>query len=416
MMWPVRGTIICGLLALVLLVGGLGGWAATAPLAAAVTLSGQVEVDPRHQIVQHAEGGLVTALLVAEGDRVSAGQVLLRLDTTQLRADLAATEAQYHEILARRARLEAERDGAAEARFDPTLRSRAPDLVAGQAALFAARRESHLRQQAQMERRLNQIARQIEAIGTQLVALDIQADLTSQERRTQDQLLDAGLARAPQVLALRRAEAAQQGELGRLRAARAEAEERAAETELALLRLTDLHREEALTQLREIGYREIELSAQRDALQDRIDRAELRAPMTGTAWALQAAGAGAVLRPAEPALVIVPEGQPLIVRARLPAGEAGRIRPGQPARMHKAAHGGRDEPPILGNVLRISPDAMSDEVTQGRYFQLVIGLPETETLRPGMPVDVFLQTDSRTALAYLLHPVSRYLDRALREG
>lgn len=419
--YPARRAVWSGVMALVVLLAGLGGWAALVPLGAAVIAPGRIEVQRNRQIVQHPDGGVVAALLVAEGDQVQAGQVLLRLDGSALRTERAVIATQRDALLAERARLMAERDGSLPA-FPPDLASRAPDLVSGQRRLFAARQTTLNRQVEQLNRRLDQIAAQVAGIRAQEAALQDQLALTREELAVQQRLRDKGLAQAARVLGLERQIAALRGDAGEAQAAGAEAEGRATEVALEILRLTDQRREDAALALRDLAPREAELAERLHDLTARLARLDLRAPVSGAVLGLQVSGAQAVLRPAEPALAIVPQDRPLIVTARVSPFDIDEVQPGQPVRLRLPALPGRTTPELTGTLANISADALSDSADGPAFYRAEIRIDPGQIARldrrllPGMPVEAFIATGSHSLLAYLTRPLTDYFRRAFRES
>jgi len=424
-----RGPLILGFLGLLALVGGFGTWGALATLSGAVIASGQVEVDQNRQTVQHLDGGTVAEVMVREGDRVDRDAPLIRLDPAILTSELAVVEGQLFELMARRGRLEAERDGLTAVVFDPELTDAAatrPEVAAqmdGQARLFATRRDALAQETDQLAKRRGQIETQIEGIRAQRTALDEQLRLIGLELADQQSLLDRGLAQAPRVLALQREAARLSGLSGELIAAEGEAEGRITEIGIEILRLDTRLREEAQTALRDIEAREIELAERRRRLRDRIVRLDVRAPVAGTVYGLQVFGPGAVLRPADPVLSIVPDGRPLIVTARVPVVAIDEVTPGQVTTVKFPAFDQRTMPDVMGTVTRLSADAFVDQATQQAFYRAEITLSQDElaklgevTLVPGMPVEAFIRTRDRSPFAYLVQPLMIYFDRAFREG
>ena len=417
-----------GFVGLLALVGGFGSWGVLATLSGAVIASGQVEVDQNRQAVQHLDGGTVAEVLVREGDRVDQDALLLRLNSAVLTSDLAIVEGQLFELMARRGRLEAERDGLTGIVFDPELVDAAaasPEVAAqveGQVRLHATRRDALAQETDQLSKRRGQIETQIEGIRAQRTALDEQFRLIGLELADQQTLLDRGLAQAPRVLALRREAARLDGTRGELIAAEGEAEGRITEIGIEILRLDTRLREEAQTSLRDTEAREIELAERRRGLRDRITRLEVRAPVAGTVYGLQVFGPGAVLRPADPVLSIVPDGRPLIITARVPVVAIDEVTPGQATTVKFPAFDQRTMPDVLGSVTRLSADAFVDQATQQAFYRAEITLSQDElaklgavTLLPGMPVEAFIRTRDRSPFGYLVQPLVIYFDRAFRE-
>ncbi|MCB2114846.1 MAG: biotin/lipoyl-binding protein, partial [Rhodobacteraceae bacterium] len=266
-----RGPLLLGAAALVALVGGFGLWSVTTEIAGAVVAGGQIEVEQNRQVVQHPDGGVVAELLVKDGDTVAAGAPLIRLDGTLARSELAIVEGQFFEILARRGRLEAERDGSAQIRFpdELTAASARPEieaLMTGQETLLAAKYETEAAEIDQLKRRREQIASQIAGISAQRGATESQLALIDKELADLGTLLDKGLTQASRVLALEREKARLAGTAGELDAARAEAEGKVTEIDLEILKRGSTRREESNSELRDLGYRELELAERRRSL------------------------------------------------------------------------------------------------------------------------------------------------------
>jgi HlyD family secretion protein len=426
--WSARGPVILGLLTLLVLVGGVGSWAVFTSIAGAVIAPGQIEVDQNRQVVQHPDGGVVQDILVTEGQSVAAGEVLLRLDGTLMASELTIVENQFHEILARRGRLEAERDDADSITFPDEVVSAAAanPLVAamldGQMRLFDARRETLAQQIEQLQKKRGQIRNQIDGIDAQSAALVRQLDLVAEELVSQRSLLDRGLAQASRVLALEREEARLRGQVGQLSASRAEAESQITEADLEVLQLRSTRREEAITQLRDLGFRELELAERRRALSEQVSRLEVRAPVSGVVYGLAVTTQRAVLRAADPVMYLVPQDRPLVITARIRPSDIDDVLVGQPVVLVFSAFSTRTTPQLMGHVTQVSADAFTDERT-GPYYRAEITLDENEidrleglTLIPGMPVEAFLQTSLRSPLAFLVRPFADYFNRAFRGG
>lgn len=424
-----RGSILLGLVALALLLGGFGLWSATSRIAGAVVGGGQVEVEQNRQVVQHPDGGVVDDILVKDGDLVAAGTPLLRLDGTLLKSELAIVEGQFFEILARRGRLEAERDDAPAVTFPEELvrfaegRPTIAALMTGQERLFAARTETQANEIDQLRRRGAQIASQIAGIAAQRAATDSQLVLIGKELADLTGLLAKGLTQAGRVLALEREKARLEGVAGELDATRAEAEGKITEIDIEILKRGSTRREEANTQLRDLGYRELELAERRRTLSEQIDRLEIRAPVSGVVHALQVTTPRSVIRAADPVLYLIPQDRPLIIAARVSPVHVDEVRVGQEVTLRFAALDSRTTPELFGQVARISADALTDEASRSAYYRAEVTLEPGELAKlaghaiiPGMPVEVFIRTGERTPLAYLVKPLAEYFNRAFRES
>ena len=427
--WSPRRHLIVGFVSLAVLLGGFGIWSVATNIAGAVIASGQIEVESSRQVVQHPDGGVVASIAVKEGDTVSAGDLLLTLDGSLVKSELAIVEGQLFEIMARRARLTAERDDATEFTFPAELQEMAKtrpevaELMEGQVLLFEARAETLSRQMAQLTERRAQIESQIKGITAQSAALTTQQNLISQELGDQQALLDKGLAQSSRVLALQREEARLAGQVGELEASAAQARESISEIEIEMLRMASTRREEASTQLRDIGSQELELAERRRALTEQVARLDIRAPVSGVVLGLQTTTPRSVLRPADPVLYLIPQDRPLVIAAQVSPIHVDQVYAGQEAKLIFSAFSSRTTPELTGHVTKVSADALSDQRSGATFYRAEITLDQGEiekleglTLLPGMPVEAFIKTDDRTPLAYLIKPFTDYFNRAFRES
>lgn len=427
--WPARMPIIVGMIALVLLVGGFGGWAVFSNLAGAVIASGRVEVEQNRQIVQHPDGGVVAEIRVSEGDSVTAGDTLIALDSTSLTSELAIVESQLFELMARRARLEAERDAAPAVTFDDELRTVAAqsaevaDLTEGQARLFEARATSINREREQLAKRREQIADQVRGIEAQTDALTKQIALIAEELEAQQSLLERGLAQASRVLSLQREEARLLGQVGELLASKAQAEGRITELDIESLKLTSSLREEAISQLRDLRVQELEARERRHSLRERLSRLAIEAPASGIVYGLVVNTPRSVIRPAEPVLYIVPQDRPLVIAAQVPPIHIDQVYAGQSVNLRFSALDQRRTPELHGQVVQVSADAFEDTARGTTFYRAEIALaegelaklPEGAVLIPGMPAEVYILTSERSPMDYLIKPFTDYFEQAFRE-
>lgn len=426
--WSARRPLVIGFLTVLALLGGLGAWSVGVQIAGAVVATGTVQVENERQVVQHPDGGVVGEILARDGDAVDAGDVLVRLDGTFLRSELAIVEGQIAEIFARRARLVAERDGDEQIAFgdDPEFLLVSRDIVAehteGQRELFRARAVSLRQERDQLAQQQQQVARQIEGIEAQLEALELQLSIVERELSDLQSLFDQGLITSRRVLELQREQAQLKGEIGRLIAAIAESETRVSELEMQSLRLGDRRREEAITELRELQLSENELAERRISVLERLSRLEVRAPVNGLVFGSRVVAVKSVVQAAEPMLYIVPGDQPLHVSARIDPTDIEQVYAGQDVALVFSTFNLRTMPEVPGIVQRVSADAEVDESTGLTYYEAIVepdpvvlaGLPDVDLL-PGMPTEVFLKTEDRTPLSYLTQPLTVYFNRAFRE-
>ncbi len=428
--WTARWPLLVGSVAVLILVGGFGTWAVRSSIAGAIVSSGRIEVDRNRQVVQHPDGGVVEEILVDEGDTVELGATLVRLDSNLLKSELVIVEGQLYELMARRGRLEAERDELDDITFEPSLleasrgRPEVEDLIAGQARLFAARRESTAREVEQLHKQREQMEKQIEGIEAQQASLAEQLVLIEGELENQQSLLDKGLAQASRVLNLRREQANLNGTIGELTASEARAEARITEIDIEIIQMGTVQREEAIARLRDLRYRELELAEQRRSLKERLSRLDIKAPVSGIVYGLQVHTPRSVIRAADPVLFLVPQDRPLVIAARVDPIHIDQLHMGQEVILRFSAFDQRQTPELFGKVVQISADAFEDESSSVSYYRAeitlnegeVTKLPEGTVLIPGMPVEAFIRTDDRSPIAYLVKPLSDYFTKAFRES
>ena len=423
-----RGPRITGWLARLVLVGGFGGWSVFTSLSGAVIAPGQLEVEQNRQVVQHPDGGVVAAIMVKEGQLVAAGDPLIRLDGGLLGSELAIVEGQYFELQARQGRMEAERDDKATITYPAEIRAAAathPEIagqIEGQQKLFEARAASLGEQVKALEQRKSQIGSQLDGVKAQKVALGTQLDLIRQELENQQGLLDKGLAEASRVLALKREDARLAGSLGELTASTAEAQGRMTEIDIELLKLTAARREDAQTQLRDLGYKQLELAERRRSLSEQVARLEIRAPVSGVVYGLQVTTPRSVVRPADPLMYLVPQDRPLVITVHVDPLSINEVHEGQEVRLLFPTFNSRIAPEVNGTVTRISADAFTDQNRGISFYraEIILNPGEAEKLGealiPGMPVQAFIRTTDHTPLEYLIQPFTDYFRHAFRES
>ncbi|MFV0292240.1 MAG: HlyD family type I secretion periplasmic adaptor subunit [Paracoccus sp. (in: a-proteobacteria)] len=427
--WSVRIPLLLGGGALLVLFAGFGAWAIGSQIAGAVVATGQVEVEQHSQVVQHLDGGVVDRILIREGQNVAAGDTLIQLDGTLLRTELAIVEGQYYEILARRGRLEAERDETDTITFpdilleSPNDNGKLTDLMEGQKSLFMTRRNTLQQSLDQLATQSQQVGSQIDGIAAQAIALETQRNLIEEELTDQRALLNKGLAQASRVLALEREAASIDGRIGEMQASKAQAETRQTEIGITRLQKYSERREQAETELRDLGYRELELAERRRSLTEQLSRLDIRAPVAGIIHQLQVTTPRSVIRAAEPILYLVPQDRPLLIGAQIPPIHVDEVRPGQEVKLRFAAFNSRTTPEIDGVLAQVSADAVVDEATQASYYRAEVTIPPEErdklgslALVPGMPVEVYIQTGERSPASYLLKPFTDYFVKAFRES
>jgi HlyD family secretion protein len=416
-----------GLLTIVLLVGGIGTWAATTDIAGAVVTHGNVVVESSVKKVQHPTGGVVAKIYVKEGELVKAKQLLIRLDDTVTRANLRVISKQLDELGMRAARLAAERDGSPDLHIPAGLQRRIDEpniarIVNGERSLFESRRESKLKQDQQLRERIAQFEKEAGGIEAQIEAKSVEIALIGKELDGLKDLEKKRLVTTNRMVALRREAARLKGERGQLIAAAAKAKGMIAEAELKILGTDQQFKTDVVGELRQVESKQAELEERRIAAEDQLKRIEIRAPQSGKVLQLAAHTVGGVLNPGEPVMLIVPEDDRLVVEARVAPRDIDQLHVGQPAVVRLAAFNQRTTPELNGSVAGISADLSKDAITGEGYFLARIALSDAELARlgkkklvPGMPADVQIRTDDRTALSFLVKPLHDQIEKAFRE-
>ncbi len=423
----IRWHVFFGMIIVLLLAVGLGGWAATAEIAGALIAQGSLVVDSNVKKVQHPTGGVVGEVRAQDGDRVKAGDVLIRLDETVTRANLAIVTKGLIELYARKARLAAERDGAdaVEAPKEFADRLDEPEVVealASERKLFELRRTNRLGQKDQLRERIKQLEEQIAGLAGQQDAKIKEMALIDKELAGVRDLSAKNLVQLSRLTALEREEARLQGERGALIAAAAEAKGKIAETELQILQVDQEFSSEVAKELRETDSKIGEYVERKVTAEDQLKRTDIRAPQDGIVFQSTANTVGGVVTAGEPIMLIVPETDTLMVEAKVEPKDIDQVKLGQPVVLRFSAFNARTTPEINGTVSRIAADTTTDPRTGQSYYLLRIGMTAAEIdrlgnvkLTPGMPVEAFIQTGEHTVLSYLIKPLHDQLMRSFRE-
>jgi len=408
---------LVGLLAL-----SCGVWATNTPIAGAVIASGTVVVDSNIKKVQHPSGGIVAAIPVKNGDKVNAGDTVLKLDDTQARANLGVIASQLIQLAGRKARLEAERELAGSIKLPADfleMGEEAKAVAEGEERLFKLRRTFKEGQTAQLTERVGQINEEIKGLTAQRDAKSKEIDLMVEELDRLEALRKQELMAINRILAAQRDLTRLKGEWGALVAQMARAQGQISELKLQIIALDQTMQTEATKELRELEARMAELTERKVAALDQLKRIVLTAPQDGIVHDLSVHTVGGVVGAAETVMTIVPVKDELSVEVRIATSDIDQVHIGQKASLRFPAFNQRLTPEIAGEVTRVGADLTRDGQTNTVFYVVRIrpeeGQREKLKLLPGMPVEAFIATGERTALSYLVKPLADQFARAFRE-
>ena len=423
-LWP---RILTGLALVVLLVIGCGGWAAIARLEGAVVAAGTVRVDQNLKEVQHRDGGIVKTLSIRQGDLVREGQILATLDDIQIKAELLIVRSQLGEAMGRQARLIAERDNLSLIDFPADLGrlSTAADIVIhGETRLFAGNKLGRDSQKEQLELSVSQTLEEIKGMAARLAAKEHEIKLVSAERDKLDSLYEKKIVEYTRVYSAHRDLARILGEHGEISAGIARAKVRASDIRVQIIAIDQNASTEAQRELRTVDARIAELSERKLAIEDRLSRTEIRAPVSGYVNELFVHTVGGVITPAAKIATIVPQNAELKFEIRISPADIDQVREGQLARVRLTAFNRNTTPEMRGTVAMVSPASARDPTNGQEHYIAHVNLLPTEDavarlngmrLVPGMPAEVFVSTQERTVASYLTKPFADQMNRAFRE-
>jgi HlyD family secretion protein len=422
-----RRHLVAAIVVVSVLVVGVGGWAATAVISGAVVASGSLVVDTNVKKVQHPTGGIVGELRVRDGDRVHAGDIVVRLDETVTRANLAIVTKGLGEMMARKARLESERDGLDTITFPAQLLAEAddPDRAAAmdsERKLFDLRKTARSGQKAQLKERTAQLGEEITGLAAQQNSKAKEIALIDRELAGVRELWKQNLVQLTRLTALEREAARLDGERGQLVAAAAQAKGKIAETALQILQIDQDLASDVAKELRDVDGKIGEFVERKVTAEDQLKRIDIRAPQDGSVFQLAVHTVGGVITAGDPIMLIVPEADNLSVEVKVNPQDIDQLQLNQKAILRFSAFNARTTPEIEGIVTRISADTSTDQRTGQTYYTIRISMPAEQIERlgnvkllPGMPVEAFVQTGDRTMLSYLMKPLHDQVMRAFRE-
>jgi HlyD family secretion protein len=423
----IRRHLVGGAITALLLTLGIGGWAATTELSGAVIAPGSIVVDSNVKKVQHLTGGIVGELLVRDGQRVRSGEVVLRLDETITRTNLAIVTKGLDEMIARRARLSSERDRSDEVAFPVELLARAgePDVAAAidsERKLFELRRSARLGQKSQLKERIAQLTEEIRGYAALQEAKAEEIELIQRELESVRGLWNKNLVQLNRLISLEREAARLKGERAQSIAAMAQSRGKIGEIELQIIQIDQDLSSEVARELREVDTRIGEFVERKVAAEDQLKRVEMRAPQDGVVHQLAVHTVGGVVPPADPIMLIVPEADALAIEVKVWPQDIDQLHVGQAAGLRFSAFNQRTTPEINGVISRISADVSPDQRSGQNFYTIRIGIGPEEMARlgnlklvPGMPVEAFMKTYDRTVLSYFIKPLEDQVLRAFRE-
>lgn len=424
----IRTHLLVGLVVILVLAGGFGGWASTVPISGALIAPGSVVVDSNVKKVQHPTGGVVGEVRVRDGDTVKAGDVVVRLDETVVKASLAIVVKTLNGLWARSARLEAEQRGLDKIKFPQQLLDQAPndsdvrDIIASETKLFEVRVNGRTGQKAQLRERVTQLNEEIAGLTAQEQSKDKEIALVEKELIGVRQLYDQHLVQISRLTTLERDAARLNGERAQYIASRAQAKGKITETELQIIQVDKDMVSEVSKDLRETNDKIGEFVERKVTAEDQLRRIDIRAPQDGMVLQSTVHTVGGVITAGDAIMMIVPQADDLSVEAKVNPQDIDKLQIGQKTLLRLSAFNQRTTPELNGKVTRVSADVTTDQRTGQAYYTIRVSMPPEEVARlgdnkiiPGMPVEAFVQTGDRTMFSYLMKPLSDQLMRSFRE-
>lgn len=422
-----RAPILAGIAVMVAFFVGLGGWAAFAPLNSAAIAQAVIKVEGNRKSVQHLEGGIIRELRVREGDRVEAGQVVILLDDSQTRAAVDVLAKQFAELTAQEARLHAERDDTPLITFPQDLLTRRMDtevasIIDGQTNLFKSRRASLLGQIDVFRKRIAQTREQIAGYEGQRDSYRRQLESMRDENKGLIDLFKQGYVPRQRMLELERSAAGLEGQIADASANIVRSRQLIEELNVQILQTQSDRMAQVANDLRDVQVRLLEIGPKLQAARETLKRAEIRSPYSGQVIGLSVFSVGGVIAPGEKIMDVVPEKGGLIVEATVSPDDVKDVHSGMRAEVHLTAYKQRAIPIIHGTVGQVSADRLIDAKTGTGYYLAQVKVDEKELaelkhvrLSPGMPAMVMIPTGERTALDYLLRPLTESISKSFRE-
>lgn len=419
--------LMSGYVSIIAMVGVLGGWAYSASINGAVIASATLVVESYSKKVQHSEGGIVSRILVKDGDRVEGGQELMLLDTTETKAELGILQGMLDELMIKKVRLEAQRDGVNDLTIPPELQSRAGEatiasIIAGQQKLLISSNELDKGKVDQLEQQVLQLNEQIGGIEAQITSQATQSRLIEEELEGLRKLQQQGLVPNSRVLSTEREAARLKGVKAELVSSRAGAQSKIGEVKLRILQINEDRRTQSLGELRDTEARISELQEKRVAASARLSRTAIKAPITGTIYQLSVHTEGGVIGRGDTLMLIVPENDDLVLEAKVMPNDIDQVTAGQPAQVRFPGFNARLTPEVGAEVTQVAADVTRADVNAPPYYSVRLTIPAKELkrlgsqkLKPGMAAEAFIQTEARSPLTYLVKPLWDQIAHVWRE-
>ena len=423
-----RRTQLFGFVSIAVMVGVFGTWTALADLNGAVIAPATITAETYSKKVQHREGGNISRILVKDGELVQVGQDLVLLDPTETKAELGIVDGQLSELLVKKARLEAQRDdlNALVVPASIDVRGTEPgmvEIIAGQKRLLQSIENTVTGKKSQLNEQIGQLTDQIKGYESQIDSGKRQLALINKEVDNLRKLQKQGLVPASRVMAMDRETARIDGEQGQLQANRSGAEAKIGEVKLQIIQVSEEVRNQALTELREVDAKISELVGRKVAVAARLAHMSIKAPITGTIYQLDIHTEGGVVAPGETLMMIVPQGDDLVLQAQVSPDDISHVHVGQAARIRFNAFNARVTPEIAAEVSQVAADPSRVDQRSPPFYaiRLTISARELEKLgenklKPGMAAEAFIQTESRSPFSYLVKPLMDQIAHAMRES
>lgn len=418
---------IAGYVSILTVVGVFGSWSMFTSLNGAVIAPATIIAETNSKRVQQKEGGIIRKILVRDGERVTEGQDLVILDDTETKAELGIVDSLLVEEMAKKARLEAQRDEAGDVTFNEELKERASDpevakVLEGQAKLFAARQASFKGKLEQLNQQISQVNEQIDGITSQIESKDTQIELIKKELVGLDDLLAKGLMQQSRVLAMQRERARLEGERGELVGQRAAAANKQSEIKMQTLQIREDVLSQTLLDLRDADSKIAEFTQRRLAAKARLARMVVKSPITGSVYQMMVHTEGGVITPAEVLMMVVPEGDDLVLQAQVSPQSIEQVHEGQMAHVRFPAFNSRFTPEVQAEVFSVAGDVSRVSAETPPFYDVRLRIPHDQLallkdnrLKPGMPAEAFIQTSARSPFSYLMKPLYDQMTHAWRE-